>query len=421
LSDSTFINKHRLKPTAFSRKRSLDFSTLFLFLLNFRKQSGQVELNQFFQQVVSSIKPVSQSALTQARNLLSPLAFKEINQNVITQFYSKSKDLKQWKGFRVCAVDGSSIRLPATEDVIKNFGVHKGINEPKGCPMALSSVLYDVLNKITIDSTLETAHASERECAEKHFQYTNQNDLTLYDRGYNAFWLYALHQQHNKKFCMRVKASQMNIAKVFIKSNQKQQIITLKANKSSIKTCVKKDINYSDIELRLIRVDLENEVEVLITNLNDEQNFPAECFKSLYHLRWGIEENYKRLKQWLEIENFSGKSALSVQQDFYAKILASNLTQILCSEAQKGLNKKTKNNKLSYQVNFAQSLSKVKNRLVELIYQAHSAFKINAQKIADLIESMSLSPSAVRKNRSFSRQVKKKKNNFFYQPYKSSL
>jgi hypothetical protein len=50
----------------------------------------------------------------------------------------------------------------------------------------------------------------------------------------------------------------------------------------------------------------------------------VDLFKELYYLRWGIEENYKRLKQWVEIENFSGKSVLSIQQDFYnapAKII----------------------------------------------------------------------------------------------------
>lgn len=371
--------------------------------------------------MTSSTKSVSQSALTQARKNLSYLAFKEINQSVIEQYYSESKRLKRWKGFRLCAVDGSAIRLPSTESAIKTFGAHKGINEPKGCPMALSSVLYDVLNKITIDSTLEPAHSSERECAEQHFQYTNNQDLILYDRGYNAFWLYALHRQHDRKFCMRVKASQMKMAQQFIESHQKQQIVHLKANKTSIQTCIDKGINHSDIKLRLIRVDLDNEVEVLITNLDDEKVFPAECFKHLYHLRWGIEENYKRLKQWLEIENFSGQTALSVQQDFYAKILATNLTQILCNQAQKAINKRTKNTKLTYQVNFAQGLSKVKTKLVRLIYLAKEFSKTIISQIRQLVESMSLSPTAVRENRYFSRNIKSKKSNFFYQTYKSSL
>ena len=59
---------------------------------------------------------------------------------------------------------------------------------------------------------------------------------------------------------------------------------------------------------------------MLVTNLMDEEAFPAQVFKELYYLRWGVEECYKRLKQWVEIENFSGKSALSVKQDYYAKI-----------------------------------------------------------------------------------------------------
>jgi IS4 transposase len=60
----------------------------------------------------------------------------------------------------------------------------------------------------------------------------------------------------------------------------------------------------------------------------DCEAYEVDLFKKLYYLRWGIEENYKRLKQWVEIENFSGKSVLSIQQDFYAKIVASNLTAL---------------------------------------------------------------------------------------------
>jgi hypothetical protein len=66
----------------------------------------------------------------------------------------------------------------------------------------------------------------------------------------------------------------------------------------------------------------------------DSEKYDVSLFKSLYHMRWGIEENYKRLKQWVEIENFSEKSALSVQQDFYAKIVAANLTALMAMAAQ---------------------------------------------------------------------------------------
>lgn len=65
------------------------------------------------------------------------------------------------------------------------------------------------------------------------------------------------------------------------------------------------------LQARLIRVELESgEVEVLITSLLDAQAYPHRLFAKLYALRWGVEENYKREKQRLEIENFSGRPPL---------------------------------------------------------------------------------------------------------------
>ena len=42
-------------------------------------------------------------------------------------------------------------------------------------------------------------------------------------------------------------------------------------------------------------------------------------FTELYHLRWPVEKDYKTMKQWIEIENFSGKSVLSRIPEFSCK------------------------------------------------------------------------------------------------------
>jgi len=45
----------------------------------------------------------------------------------------------------------------------------------------------------------------------------------------------------------------------------------------------------------LCPVKLKNgAIEVLATSLLNEQTYPSTCFKHLYHLRWGVEEGYKR-------------------------------------------------------------------------------------------------------------------------------
>ena len=183
---------------------------------------------------------------------------------------------------------------------------------------------------------------------------------------------------------MRAKVNSSLPFKKFAESGKAQTIITLEPNKRSIETCKEKGLPTTALTLRLVRVKLKNgEVEVLITNLIDEQIFPAREFKALYHLRWGIEENYKRLKQWVEIENFSGKSALSVKQDFYAKVLTTNLISMIANEAQAGVNKATSHRKHAYQVNFAQAISKMKNTVLELLYASRQYLK---KRLKDLID-----------------------------------
>jgi hypothetical protein len=53
--------------------------------------------------------------------------------------------------------------------------------------LALVSVYYDVLNHISIDSSINHTTASERDCAAAHLNYALPNDLSILDRGYNAF------------------------------------------------------------------------------------------------------------------------------------------------------------------------------------------------------------------------------------------
>jgi hypothetical protein len=68
-----------------------------------------------------------------------------------------------------------------------------------------------------------------------------------------------------------------------------------------------------------------------MTSLLDAGDFPTGEFAALYHWRWA-QESYKRFKGRVEVENWSGKSALSIFQDFHAKVLALNL--VLASTAQ---------------------------------------------------------------------------------------
>ena len=69
------------------------------------------------------------------------------------------------------------------------------------------------------------------------------------------------------------------------------------------------------------------------------------------------------MKPWIEIENFSGKSLLSVYQDFHAKFFSKkkNLISALIYPTQAIIDKNTENHIYRYKRNFAQVLSKTKD------------------------------------------------------------
>lgn len=56
------------------------------------------------------------------------------------------------------------------------------------------------------------------------------------------------------------------------------------------------------------------------------KKYEHEDFIQLYHYRWSEEEAYKLLKCRVEVENFSGKTAIAVKQDFYAKMFLLTLS-----------------------------------------------------------------------------------------------
>ena len=69
------------------------------------------------------------------------------------------------------------------------------------------------------------------------------------------------------------------------------------------------------------------EPEILATNLTPEE-FSTEDLKELYAKRWTVETGFDRLKNLIEIEDFSGTQRKIIEQDFYAHIFVYNLAII---------------------------------------------------------------------------------------------
>lgn len=364
------------------------------------KSNTQSELNNFFQvrdQTEIPFQKVSASAFCQARKKFSASAFIELNQ-VATECFYNLATIEKWQGFRVLAVDGVKYHLPDEKVIRRAFG-GQGNQHVEEFPMALGSALYDVFQKVIIDAQLFPYRSSERDIAYQHLAAIQAGDLVLYDRGYPAFWLFAAHEACQRDYCMRVKANFNQEVSEFVASGKKQQVVTLKPTETAKQKCQENGLSYEPQTVRLIRVKVKKKTYILVTSLLDTARYRIADFKVLYHKRWEIEEGYKRQKSWLEIENFTGKSVLSVEQDYHARILSLNLIAITVFVAKHQYLNEPVNRRYCYQINFAQALSTMKDTLVKLLYGLDSS-----HSLIRLLKTLSQGLTAIRPGRSFERK-----------------
>lgn len=387
LDDEGFKNKSSdNNPKSFTRSRVFTFKRLIV-LLMLLKTSYQREINSFCKKLVKgdyNIRQATSGALTQARAKLNPYAFQRLQQISVSLFYDEAPYLK-WKDYRLLAVDGSVLNLPSSESIIEEFGNEEYVAKSTGTKsLARCSLLYDVMNQVTVDAQLGTYRTSEKVLLEKHLDYLSEGDLILADRGYAyssiIYWL----SERNVDFCFRFHDTKMNAVKTFLRSKKKDIVIDLFLDPKVLKSMSLPN-DTPPIKVRLVKVELDNgKIEILGTSLLSKRKYKRSIFKELYHKRWGVEEAFKLLKSRLCLEDFSGRTARSIHQDFHSKILMMTLCAVLSHPIEQKVRQEYEaaksGNKYDQQLNKADALAETRNNLIHL-------FLFNCkQKVIDVLD-----------------------------------
>jgi len=412
-----FLSRHRFSEKDFTRDRKLPFSRLIYHFINFNKRAYQDELDSFFK-LINNLeideREVTKGALSIARQKLKYEAFIELNRHLNAQFYLHFKT-ETWNGYNLYGIDGSTLRVPKDTKTTDHFGTWKPKNgEP--CPIARISQMFDVLNKVTLDAVISPKETGERELAAEHLALAGKDDLILLDRGYPAFWLFKMILLKQANFCARVPITKWKRVHEFYQSGKAEDIVLIHPSYPATRKCHELGLDKNPIPIRFVRVELENgETEILMTSLTDIDRFPHCVFDDLYHLRWPVEEDYKTMKCRMEAENFSGKSVLSVYQDFHAKVFSKNLTAVLAFPANKTIEKQSAQKRYVYQLNFTQALSRMKDAIVLLFLKPGSGI-VNILKKLNNLFVKTIEP--IRPGRKYPRKSRVQKKGFYvsYKP-----
>lgn len=354
IDDIMFLFEFRMKDTYFTRtgRSTMSFKNIILFIINFVKRTLQLELDDFSK--IASTPNITKQAFSQARQKVSPKAFIHML-NQVNKWYYKDTPFAKYKKYRLLAIDGTVLEINDTEELRNEFGYIE--NQNKKVARARASALYDIENDMIICSKLTHYRRGEREIAEnlidEMIDLGSYNDLILFDRGYPSKDFITFIESRKLKYLMRVSSG---FLKVVVNAPKPDQIIAVK-HKDKV------------LNMRVIKLKLESGIiETLVTNLFDE-TISLTDFKELYFKRWGIEVKYNEIKNKLQVENFTGKTVIAIEQDFYATMYLTNMVALAKKDANNVIQEdsKNKNLKFEYKVNTNVLIGKLKDTLITMI------------------------------------------------------
>lgn len=423
LCDPSFIARHRVRPEDFTRQRQLTFPLVMLFVLQKTVKSIQRHLHEFLDELAAGrlFEPVTAGAWTHARAKLKHTAFIELNQEVVLPT-AQAQPLQRWHGHRLFGHDSSLIRLPDSAELGQEFGRveiknHKGATGT-AYPEGRVSVLYDLLNRLGVDAHLASSKVGEVSLAIEQAALVPAGDVVINDRGFTGFVYLAEHHHRGVQVVGRCSTGSFGAAQELFRLNRANRSVVTKIYAPADQRAALKARGLPlELVVRFVSLRLpDGKLEVLVSTLLEEQEYPTEEFLDVYHRRWNHETFYHVLKSRLDLENFSGETVEAVRQDFHAAVLLCNLETLLTQPAQEAIQQDRRPEQDPKQINQADAYHALKDQLLPLLYSQSPAQEV-VEKLQRLFLARPLSVPLDRKiprrkqsfNRSyhFQRHVKK--------------
>lgn len=398
-------------PQYFTRRRKMGLNDVALSFISRKGLTLKMDLRNYCK-LKNSNQSISKVGYLKQRLKLNPMAFMALNDYHITNFYKMEKDLKRFKDHLICAIDGSKVSIPSTQENLEIYGGQKNHTKTAQAMLGLST-MYDVQNGMILDATISRYDFNEREQAKMHLNKVNsfiQNQplITLFDRGYPSSKLILYMLENKQKFVMRLSSKDFKREQQSMESED--ELVEIKFTKDRVNPYRytehgKKLKNVGSIILRFVKVTLKSGVdEYLLTNLN-KQTFKTDDIYALYGLRWDIETVYDTLKNKLMLENFTGKKAIIIEQDIYSTIYLCNVIHDLMLEAQNEYEQKNQYKyKYEMKINSNLAIGIVKEDLIHIILEENP--KKKEEMFIKMIRDISENLIPIRKNRQFERGCK---------------
>lgn len=278
----------------------------------------------------STKKPlVAPSALTQARQRLGDEPLEYLFTVSATEWTARSADEHRWRGLALYALDGTTMRVPDSEQNWKEFGGQKGSGRRGGSayPTVRAVALMAVRARLIAAIRFGPYSKGETTLAGPLWDEIPDNSLTIGDRGFLISG--TLHRLAstgaNRQWLVRAKKTfKLRTIKTFGPNDRLVEVMlspqTRKAHPELPPEWRVRAVRYQRRGFRPV---------LLLSSLLDARKYPAREIAELYHERWEIELGYGEIKTQLlaREEAIRSRTVAGVRQELWAIALAYNLVR----------------------------------------------------------------------------------------------
>ncbi|MBA3063189.1 MAG: IS4 family transposase [Atribacteria sp.] len=397
-----------IKDSHFTRNRKLPLHRLLLSILSRKGRTLTMEIRSFIKSIKSKIS-ISKPGYLKQRQKLNPEVFLELSDFHVRNFYKDTTMVQRLKGYLILAVDGSSVNVPNTVQNVELYGNASHKNAKPQAQLGISC-LFDVLNKMIIDCTINKWKFSERNQALLHIDKCNsitgkKPRIVIFDRGYPSGEFFIDLMERNESFLIRIGATVFKKEQLAMTADD--EYVNIMFDKSRLsphkgRSTADKLAKTGSIQLRFVRFELDNgSMEYLATNLPMEE-FNTSEIVYLYRLRWEIETAYNVLKNKLFIENFTGTKPIMIEQDIYATVYLCNVMHDILLDAKLEFNiKNHQKYKYKMEINKNIAIGIMKEELIRFILEEDKGRK--KEMFDEIIVEISSNILPVRNGRHYER------------------
>ena len=274
---------------------------------------------------------VAPSAIPQARERLGEAPMRTLFKRLAPKaaHAHAQQDTQRWRGLALYGIDGTTLRVPDSDDNRTTFGGHRGRtgSGESGYPLVRLVVLMALTSHLLVAARFGPFATGEVTYAQKLWKAIPDHSLTVLDRAFlGAGMLVPLQRGGtNRHWLTRAK-----------KNTKYKKLERLGPGDWRVQFTVSPAARTKDptlpatFEARVVSYRRKGfRAQKLVTSLLDPEAYPAAELVALYHRRWELELGLAEMKTTLleRCETLRSKTPWGVRQEIWGLLLAYNLVR----------------------------------------------------------------------------------------------